>query len=313
MICALQIDPIEILKYQSDTSILIANALQKLGFKIFCYTPNQLYIENATIKAKGHYIKLFDNPDNFYKFDSFESTLALDNCKLVMVRQDPPFDMNYITNTYLLELLNQKVLVINNPRSIRNWPEKLSVFKFQEFIPPTHVSSNIDKISEFFSRHKNIIVKPIYGSGGANVCKIENAAHFNQIIPNYIAQYNHIIVQKFFPEIVEGDKRVLIVDGEILGAIGRVPPEGGYLANLAAGGTAIKTTLTEREQEISQTVATALKKDDIFFAGIDLINQHLIEINVTSPTGCKAYNALYNKNCENIIVKHIIDKIHNRN
>jgi glutathione synthase len=306
MICALQINPIEHLKYRSDTSILIGEALHKRGCKIFYYIPDQLFLENGKIQAKGRYIKFNYTEDNFFSYDSELTTINLNLCNIVLLRQDPPFDMDYITNTYLLELLDKKVLVFNNPAGIRNWPEKLSVFKFKEFAPPTIMSGNANPIKEFYDNHKNIILKPLYENGGHGVCKIESSQHFHKILPQYLKKYHYIIAQQFLPEIKDGDKRVLLIDGEILGAIRRIPAPNSYLANLSAGASAAATTLTERETNIALAVAKELKKDGIFFAGIDLIGQQLIEINVTSPTGCKAYNEIYETNCEEIIAEKIL-------
>jgi len=170
------------------------------------------------------------------------------------------------------------------------------------------MSGKAKTIKEFYHNHKNIILKPLYENGGSGVCKIESNQHFNEILPQYLKKYHYIIAQQFLPEIKDGDKRVLLIDGEILGAIRRIPAPNSYLANLSAGASAAATTLTKREKEIALTVAKTLKRDGIFFAGIDLIDQQLIEINVTSPTGCKAYNEVYRTNCEEIIA----DKIYAR-
>jgi glutathione synthase len=312
MICALQINPIETLHYESDTSILIAEALQRRGCKIFYYTPHHLFLENSEVKAKGRYITLNYKEDNFFTYESEVTTVSLNSCNLVLLRQDPPFDMNYITNTYLLELLDKKVLVINNPTRIRNWPEKLSIFKFPGLFPPSIVSCDSSEIQNFYNHHKDILFKPLYGSGGNGVCKIESPQHFDSTLKEYLKKFHYIMAQKFFPQIQHGDKRVLLIDGEILGYIKRIPASNSYLANLVAGATAVATELTAKEKEITHQVGRRLKADDIFFAGVDLINQHLIEINVTSPTACKAYNKIYNTHCEDFIAEKILGIIKTR-
>ena len=227
--------------------------------------------------------------------------LNLSDFKLIFVRQDPPFDMNYITSTYLLEYLSNTSIIINNPTSIRNHSEKISSFKFKEFMPPTIVSQNREIILNFLFDHKDIITKPLYGNGGEGVfrTKIEDEELVGIKKGNIILD-EPLMAQKFIPEIKEGDRRIILIDGEYVGSVARMPIKDSIKANFHAGGSAKKTNLIRRDEEICNSLRVFLKENELFFVGIDIIGDYLTEINVTSPTGMKQINELNNINLEKL-------------
>ncbi|SVE48911.1 uncharacterized protein METZ01_LOCUS501765 [marine metagenome] len=208
------------------------------------------------------------------------------------MRQNPPFNMDYINATFFLERLPKSVKVINNPTSVRSISEKFYSVNFLKYMPPTIFTKNIDQINKFLKKYKEIIIKPIHGYGGKNILFIKKTLNKNKIL-NYINKFDHVMVQKFIPEVIKGDKRVFIIDGLVRGAIKRVPKKGSYLSNLGQGGLAIKTKLNQKELKISKIVAKNLRNKNIFFAGIDFVSNYLIgDINVTSPTGLKNFKDL---------------------
>lgn len=302
----LQIDPIETLNFETDTSILLARELESRGFDIFYYTPKDLYIYSAEPYASGKYITFAGEKP--YEFKSSSINLSLEECSIILLRQDPPFNMSYITTTHILELLPKTTCVINNPSGVRNLPEKLSVTNFPEFTPKTLITQSFEQLKSFFEEQKIIVLKALYGHGGNEVVKISSAAELENLGNIYISSHGYVVAQEFLPEVTKGDKRVFIVDGEVLGAFSRIPKSGSILANMAAGGSIAKTELTEKELEISEAVAQFLKAHDIFMAGIDLISEQLIEINITSPTGFKAFNKLYDQKIETKIIDELLKK-----
>ena len=208
-----------------------------------------------------------------------------------MIRQNPPFNLEYITTSYILDIIKNKVKIINNPTSIRNISEKLFSSKYEKFMPPTIFSQNLDEIKKFIKTHKKIILKPIHGYGGNDIHLLSKFDY--KLITKFIKEHNYIMCQKFLPKINKGDKRVFIINGKIVGAISRIPKKGSFLSNLSKGGRAISITLTTVEKKVSKILAKDLKKENIFFAGIDFIDQKLNgDINVTSPTGLKTLNDL---------------------
>lgn len=300
----LQIDPIESLKFETDTSILLATALEEKDFEVFYYTPKDLYLKDMRPHALGRYIRLVGESTFVFKSNLVEVDLS--KCSLILLRQDPPFDMSYITTTHILELLPATTKIVNNPNSVRNLPEKLSVAIFPEFTPRTVITQNFRELKSFFEDQKVIVLKPLYGHGGNEVIKISSVPELENFGNLYINKHGYVVAQEFLPEVTNGDKRVFIIDGEVLGCYKRMPKPGSILANTAAGGSVEKTTLTPKEMEISQVVAKYLKAHDILIAGIDLIAEHLIEINITSPTGFKTFNRLYNQKIENKIIDKIL-------
>ena len=277
-----------------DTSIFLANEIQKKRYEIFYYEPKDLSIINSKIVAKGYFIKFDYNQKKFFKILNKKS-LDLLKCKFILIRQNPPFNLEYISTTYILDLIKTKVKIINDPTSIRNVSEKLYSSKYQKYMPTTIFTKNVAEIKTFFNKNKKVILKPIHGYGGNDVHLL---TRFNSnLIKRFIRKHGHIMCQKFLPKISNGDKRVFVINGRVCGVISRVPKRGSFLSNMSKGAKVMNTKLTKVEKEISNLIAKDLKKENIFFAGIDLIDQKLNgDINVTSPTGIKTYYNLSGKN-----------------
>ena len=284
-IVAIQGDHPSKLNPLTDTSIFLANEIQKKRYKIFYYEPKNLSIIKSKIIAEGFFIEFNYNKKKFFKV-LMKKKLDLSKCKFILIRQDPPFNLEYISTTYILDTIKNKVKIINNPTSIRNISEKLYSPKYQKFMPDTLFSQNINEIKKFINIHKKVVLKPIYGHGGNDILLLSRINP--RLIRRFIKKHNFIMCQKFLPKINKGDKRVFIINGKINGAISRVPKKGSILSNLSKGGKAINTKLTNNEIKISKKIALDLKKENIFFAGIDFIDQKINgDINVTSPTGLK--------------------------
>ena len=270
---------------KTDTSVFLANEIQKKNYRIFYYDPKNLSIINSKVIAKGFFIKFNYNNKKFYKILK-KQKLNLLKCKYLLIRQDPPFNLEYISSTFILETLKNKVKIINNPTSIRNISEKLYSVKYLRFMPNTIFTQNIQEIKIFFKKNKHIILKPIHSFSGNDIHLLNKFKL--KFVQRLIKKHNYIMCQKYLPKINKGDKRVFLIDGKICGAISRVPKKGSYLSNMSKGATAKKTQLTKFEKNISKLIAKDLKKDQIYFAGIDFIDQKLNgDINVTSPTGLK--------------------------
>ena len=293
-IVAIQGNQLKKLNPLTDTTIFLANEIQKKNYKIFYYEPKDLSIINSKVIAKGFFIKIEYNKKKFFKILKKEK-LDLSKCKFLLIRQDPPFNLEYISSTYILENIKDKVKIINDPTSIRNISEKLYSTKYQKFMPDTIFTQNINEIKKFFKRYKKIILKPIHGYSGNDIYLLNN---FNsKFISRYIKKHKYIVCQKFIPKISKGDKRVFIINGKIKGSISRIPKKGSFLSNLSKGAKPVKIKLTKIESKISKLVGKDLKKAKIFFAGIDFIDQKLNgDINVTSPTGLKTFFDLSNIN-----------------
>ncbi len=285
-IVAIQGNHPSLLNPKTDTSIFLAKEIQS-KYKIFYYDPKNLSIINSKVIAKGFYIKFNYKNKKFYKILK-KQDLNLVKCKFILIRQDPPFNLEYISTTYILDTLKNKVKIINNPSAIRNISEKLYSSKYLKYMPPTIFSQNFQEIKSFSKKYKKIILKPIHGFSGNDILLVNNSNSKN--IRKYIKKHNHIMCQKYLPEISRGDKRVFIINGKVYGAISRIPKKGSFLSNMSKGAIAVKTKLTNKELKISRIIAKDLKKKDIYFAGIDFINQKLNgDINVTSPTGLKTH------------------------
>ena len=287
----------------TDTSIFLANEIQGKKYKIFYYEPKNLSIIKSKVIAKGFFIKFYYNKKKFFKIYKYQK-LDLSKCKFILIRQDPPFNLEYISTTYILDTLNNKVKVINNPTSIRNISEKLYSAKYQRFMPNTIFTQNINEIKKFIKFNKKIIIKPIHSFSGNNIHLLNR---FNlKFVKNFVKKHEHIMCQKFLPQINEGDKRVFLINGKVSGAISRIPKKGSFLSNMSKGAMPITTNLTKIEKKISNIVAKDLKKEQIFFAGIDFIDQKLNgDINVTSPTGLKTLYDLSKKNLAKIFWKEL--------
>ena len=284
-IVAIQGDHPSSLNPLTDTTIFLANEIQKKNYRIFYYEPENLSILNSKVIAKGFFIKFDHSKKKFFKILK-KIKLNLSLCKFILIRQDPPFNLKYISTTYILDTIKNKVRIINDPTSIRNISEKLYSSKYQKFMPPTIFTQNLDEIKKFIKINKKIILKPIHSYGGNDIHLLTK---FDQsLIKRFIKKHNYIMCQKFLSQIRKGDKRVFIINGKIAGAISRIPKKGSFLSNLSKGGKAIKINLTILEKKISKKIANDLKKENIFFAGIDFIDQKINgDINITSPTGLK--------------------------
>jgi glutathione synthase len=269
----------------TDTSVFLAHEICSKKYKIFYYDPIDLSIINSKVIAKGFFIKFNYNQKQFFKILK-KQKLDLSNCKFILIRQDPPFNLEYISTTYILDTLTDKVKIINNPTSIRNVSEKLYSAKYQKYMPSTIFTQNIDEIKNFFKIHKKIILKPIHSYSGNDIHLLSK---FNlKLIQQFIKKHDHIMCQKYLPKISKGDKRVFIINGKVCGAISRVPKKGSFLSNMSKGAKPINIKLSTKERKISKLIAKDLKKENIYFAGIDFIDQKLNgDINVTSPTGLK--------------------------
>jgi len=280
---------------RSDTSIFIAVEAQNRKYKIFYYEPKNLSIINDKVVAKGFYIKFNYTNNNFYEIIN-EQTIDLSKCKYLLIRQDPPFNLEYISTTYILDKIKDKVKIVNNPSSIRNISEKLYSASFQRFMPNTIFTKDIKEVYKFFIKNKKIILKPIHSFSGNDIHLVEKKIN-KKMISSFIKKHGHIMCQKFLPKIKFGDKRVFLINGKICGAISRIPKKGSFLSNMSKGAIPIATKLTKIEKKISNLVAKDLKKKDVYFSGIDFIDQKLNgDINVTSPTGLKTFYDLTNIN-----------------
>ena len=290
-IVAIQGDKLKTINKDTDTSLLLALEAQRRGYKIYYYETENLNYINGKVQAYIKELKLFEKNKKFYKIIN-QKFFDLSKANYVLIRQNPPFNMDYITATFFLEQLPKNVKVINNPVSVRNVSEKFYSVNFLKYMPPTIFTKNIEEIKKFVKKYKKIVIKPIHGYGGKNILFVNKS--INQIkVLNYIKKFGHIMVQKFIPQVIKGDKRVFIINGLVKGAIQRVPRKGSFVSNLAQGGKAIETKLNYKELKISKIVAKHLKKSQIFFAGIDLVSNYLIgDINVTSPTGLKNFKDL---------------------
>jgi len=279
----------------SDTSVFLAVEAQKIKYKIFYYEPKDLSIINDKVIAKGFYINFSYSDNNFFKIIS-KQTLDLSKCKYLLIRQDPPFNLEYISTTYILDKIKDKVKIVNNPTSIRNISEKLYSASYQKFMPNTIFTKDINEVNKFFIKNRKIILKPIHSFGGNDIHLIEKKLNKKMIL-NFIKKHGHIMCQKFLPKIKFGDKRVFLINGKICGAISRIPKKGSFLSNMSKGAIPIATKLTKIEKKISNLIAKDLKKNDIYFSGIDFIDQKLNgDINVTSPTGLKTFYDITNIN-----------------
>ena len=269
----------------TDTTVFLATEAQEKKYKIFYYDPKNLSIINTKVVALGFFIKFDYKKKKFFKIIK-KQKLDLSKCKFILIRQDPPFNMEYVSATYILETIKTKVKIINDPTSIRNVSEKLYSIKYHKFMPSTIFSQNMSEIKKFFQNHKKVILKPVNSFSGNNIYLLSKFNH--KLIKKIIKKHDYIMCQKFLSNISKGDKRVFIINGKVCGAISRVPKKGSFLSNLSKGAKPINTNLTSKEKKISKIIAQDLKKYKIFFAGIDFIDQKLNgDINVTSPTGLK--------------------------
>ncbi|MCB1504064.1 MAG: glutathione synthase [Hyphomicrobiaceae bacterium] len=285
---ACQMDPIDRIDIKGDSTFALLLEAQARGHDLFYYLPQALTLDGATLKANGCGLKVVDRTGAHFELLSCRHE-NLSTFDVVLLRQDPPFDMAYITSTHLLERIHPQTLVVNDPREVRNAPEKLWVLDFLDLMPPTMVTRSLADVQAFRDKHKDIIIKPLYGNGGASVFRIKPGdTNLGALVELFQTIFREpFMVQEYRPEVRQGDKRIILVDGELAGVINRIPSEGETRSNLHVGGTAAAVELTARDKEICARLGPELKRRGLIFTGIDVIGPYLTEINVTSPTGIR--------------------------
>ncbi|ETD83617.1 glutathione synthase [Rhodobacter capsulatus] len=283
---AFQMDPIAAINIDGDSTFRIALEAQARGHMLFYYTPDRLIYRQGRVLARGWPLVVRREPGNHFTLGD-EAEVDLADMDVVWLRQDPPFDMGYITTTHLLDRIHPKTLVVNDPFWVRNYPEKLLVLDFPDLTPPTLIARDLAVIRDFKAAHGDVILKPLYGNGGAGVFRLDpndrNLASLHELFTSISRE--PMIVQKYVPAVVKGDKRIILVDGEPVGAINRVPAAGETRSNMHVGGRPEPTQLTDRERDICAAIGPTLREKGQIFVGIDVIGDWLTEINVTSPTG----------------------------
>ncbi|MBN8960425.1 MAG: glutathione synthase [Rhizobiales bacterium] len=286
---AVQMDPIARINVRGDSTFALLLEAQRRGHAISYYTPDQLSLNGKDVVAPVQSLNVRDEVGNHYTLGEPKRT-DLASFDVVLLRQDPPFDLAYITSTHLLERIHPNTLVVNDPTSVRNAPEKLFVLDFPELMPPTLISRNLDEINAFRAEHGAVVMKPLHGHGGAAVFRIlPQDMNFGSLYDMFAVTFREPwVIQRFLPEVKWGDKRIILVDGEFAGAVNRVPAADDLRSNMVRGGAARATDLTPREREICERIGPALRQRGLLFVGIDVIDDHLTEINVTSPTGIRA-------------------------
>ena len=290
-IIAIQANSVDLINIETDTTLQLALEAQKRSYQIYWYETKDLSLIRGKVYAKAKKVIFFENRKKYFNILKHVN-LDLSKANYILIRQNPPFNMDYITSTLYLENIPKKVKILNNPISVRNISEKFYSINFLKFMPPTIFTKDLKLIKKFYKKNNKIVIKPIHGYAGKDILFIDR--NFNEkIIKRYIKKIGHVMVQKFLPLVKHGDKRVFILNGKVKGAIRRVPSKGSILSNISQGGSALKTKLNKKELYISKVIAKKLKKNNIFFAGIDLISNYLIgDINVTSPTGLPQYKDL---------------------
>ena len=290
-IIAIQANSVDLINIETDTTLQLALEAQKRSYQIYWYETKDLSLLKGKVYAKAKKVIFFENRKKYFNILKHVN-LDLSKANYILIRQNPPFNMDYITSTLYLENIPKKVKILNNPISVRNISEKFYSINFLKFMPPTIFTKDLKLIKKFYKENNKIVIKPIHGYAGKDILFIDR--NFNEkTINRYIKKIGHVMVQKFLPLVKHGDKRVFILNGKVKGAIRRVPSKGSILSNISQGGSALKTKLNKKELYISKVIAKKLKKNNIFFAGIDLISNYLIgDINVTSPTGLPQYKNL---------------------
>ncbi len=285
---AVQMDPIEAIDIAGDSTFALMLEAQARGHDLFEYHADTLALRDGRLSATGADVKVRDEAGKHFE-KSEDRTVQLEDYDAVLMRQDPPFDMNYITYTHMLEAIHPKTLVVNDPAEVRNAPEKLYVLQYNEFIPPTLISRDPKRLSEFRHEYGDIILKPLYGNGGAGVFRLAHGdENFASLMEMFTQSFREpFIAQQYLADVKKGDKRIILVDGEPVGAINRVPAAGETRSNMHVGGRPEPADLTDREREICTRIGPDLKKRGLIFVGIDVIGDYMTEINVTSPTGIR--------------------------
>jgi glutathione synthase len=306
---AIQMDPIMGINISADSTFALALEAQRRGHGLYYYLPRDLSFSHGRVVARAHPLEVRREKGNHFTLGA-EEVIDLATFDVVLLRQDPPFDMGYITTTHLLEQVHPKTLVVNDPMHVRNAPEKLFVTRFPDLMPPTLISASKRDVEEFRAEHRDIIMKPLFGNGGAGVFRVrEDDENFNSLFEMFTQFYvEPIVVQRYVPEVRRGDKRIILVDGRPVGAINRVPAAGESRSNMHVGGRAEKSALTRREQEICEAIGPALAERGLIFVGIDVIGDYLTEINVTSPTGIQEIDRFDGANLSGLIWDAIEDR-----
>jgi glutathione synthase len=291
---AIQMDPLESIKPHSDTTLILGIEAIRRGYDVYTYHVGDLTFHAGEITARARAVHLKNDPTDYFTVHR-EMTLNLHEVDVVLMRQDPPFDMSYITGTHLLEMLHPRPLVVNDPASVRNAPEKLFMFRYPEFVPPTLITRDVAAVESFLQAHGHIVLKPLYGYAGLSVFSVKQGdTNLHALLEMLLAASREpIIAQRFLPEIKSMDKRIIVIDGKVSAVMGRVPAQGDIRANMRAGGTGVRVEATERDLLIGETVGKDLAKRGILLAGLDVIGEYLTEINVTCPTGLVKSNAIY--------------------
>ena len=296
---AIQMDSIESVDIGADSTFVLALEGQQRGHQLYHYLPRRLSFRDGRVVARVRPLQVRREKGNHFTLGP-EAEVDLATMDVVLMRQDPPFDMAYITATHILEHIHPRTLVVNDPAHVRNAPEKLFVTHFEGVMPPTLISADVEAIRAFRIEHEDIIIKPLYGNGGAGVFHVRpDDENLNSLLELFTTTWREpMIVQRYVPEVRKGDKRIILVDGVTVGAVNRVPAAGEARSNMHVGGRPEKTTLTKRERDICETIGPALKERGLIFVGIDVIGEYLTEINVTSPTGIQEINRLDGVNLE---------------
>ena len=293
-ILAIQGSSLKKVNVETDTTLFLALEAQKRGYQVYYYEPHNLSFIDGKVTVKCFQLTFFEKNKKFYKITK-KFNFNLSKAKVLLIRNEPPFDQQYINSTFILEHIAKKVKIVNHPKAIREVPEKLFSIKLIKYMPSTLISENTDEIKKFFKKYRKVIIKPINGYGGNEVILLNNFN--NKIINRYLKKHNHVIFQKFLPQISKGDRRVFIINGKIKGSISRVPKQNSILSNMSKGAIAKINKLTSKETKISKEAAILLKKNNIYFAGVDFVEGQLIgDINVTSPTGLATHFKLTGKN-----------------
>ena len=306
-----QMDPLDNIDPRLDTSFRLAEEAGLRGYSVFHYLPNNLTFSKTRIIANGHFVKLNRKQNPSFTILKNKTIDIGHDLDILWLRQDPPFNMDYLSSTYLLDFVGNETLIVNNPFWVRNFPEKLLVLNYPQLMPATIITSRIEVIQEFREKYGDIILKPLYGNGGAGVFKI-NYNDKNFVALFELFQMNStepLIAQEFLPEVINGDKRIILLDGEILGAINRIPKKGEIRSNMHVGGKAVATELSIDEIKICEQIGSTLKEHGQIFVGIDVIGGKLTEINVTSPTGLQELEKFENKNLASKVWDKLISKI----
>tara|TARA_B100001769_G_C22108412_1_gene599110 strand:+ start:1456 stop:2382 length:927 start_codon:yes stop_codon:yes gene_type:complete len=297
-----QMDQLSVLNFKTDSTLPIIYESQKRKNKNFIFNPSDLNLRNNKVYTQAHQIKFTSTSYNEYKLGS-RKKLDLDSLDLIFIRQDPPYNMSYISSMHLLEHISSKTRIINHPRGIRNAPEKLLMLKFPKLIPPTLITRSEKEVNKFIITHKNCVIKPLYGNGGQGIFFLNKTdKNYNQILEIFLNMNKEpFIVQKFLPEIKKGDKRIIIINGNPVGVLKRMPQGNEIRSNIHVGGKCYKTKLSKRDLDICNSIKEELIKNDLFFVGIDVIGNFLTEINVTSPTCIQEIKRLYKIDIAKII------------